>query len=232
MPDTPRENAMEPNIFGSPGKFDNETAIEICKCIITIRDVIRKKREAYSHCIGGILLRMADVRRQSVRAHSKDWRCHARVTPAGSRRLHSTLAAAPLLFAHAVVKVAENRTSATPYVVCFSSVEGGPQAIPVRFTGNNNRRAIHAGCFKAHAHRMYSVFSLYTFVRMRALKRLACLSFWRARMPRPSRARHSRRLRATLASTPPPLCARFCSIPYEHTYGISSTSCDKYVLIQ
>jgi hypothetical protein len=35
-------------------------------------------------------------------------------TLSGSRRLRSTLVAAPVLFAHAVVTVAKNSTSATP----------------------------------------------------------------------------------------------------------------------
>ncbi len=41
--------------------------------------------------------------------------CHSgEIALAGSRRLRSALAAAPVLFAHAVVTEAENRTSATP----------------------------------------------------------------------------------------------------------------------
>ena len=41
-----------------------------------------------------------------------------KIALAGSRRLRFTLAAAPVLFAHAVVTVAKNRTSTTPTAKC------------------------------------------------------------------------------------------------------------------
>ncbi len=62
------------------------------------------------------------MRRRRVCAHSKRLALprasdSGEITLSGSRCLHSTLAAAPVLFAHTVVTAAKNRTSATPYKV-------------------------------------------------------------------------------------------------------------------
>ena len=58
----------------------------------------------------------ADVLGLCVRLHSKDRRLQPQnlIALSGSRRLRSTLAAAPLLFAHAAVTIARNSASATP----------------------------------------------------------------------------------------------------------------------
>ncbi len=47
----------------------------------------------------------------------------------GLRRLHSTLAAVPVLFAHAVVTAAKNRTSATPNTTGYLSVNPMAQCV-------------------------------------------------------------------------------------------------------
>jgi hypothetical protein len=74
----------------------------------------------YTDAVNVFVLRvliLLNVRKQSVCMREKDWHCRAReIALAGSRRLYSTLAAAPVVLVHAVV------TSNTSSIVTFMFV--------------------------------------------------------------------------------------------------------------
>ena len=81
----------------------------------------------------GVLFILHSFRMQSVCMRKKDWRCCARVALASSRCLHSTLSAAPVRFAHAVVSVSQNKKDPLGRTVILRHLQGSGRAYPAPY---------------------------------------------------------------------------------------------------